>query len=149
MKSWFFVLSVALIPSTQGFSFLLDEVMNHKTQQETGVSKLSQKQKKALEAWMNDHFVLKAEPTPAGKDLFLSLNLHAGHQIQLSDGSLWDVAPDDVEKASIWISPFKVEILPSQDPDYPQLLVNTLSGVSIRVKAAQQPSNPTNNGNAQ
>lgn len=132
-------LLLALLPATQGFSFLLDEVMDRPTQKETGVAELSRKQKKALETWLTDKFVLKVEPPAPTPQLSISINIQSGRQLQLSDGSLWDIAPDDINQAALWISPIPIEITPSNDPNYPQQLTNTVSKTSVKARRVQQP----------
>jgi hypothetical protein len=127
---------------------LLDDVMSKKVQEETGVAALKPKQKIALEAWLNDNFELKTAANEQHKEqLMLSINFEGGKRLQLSDGSMWEIAPSDVPQSSIWITPFPINIVPSNNPDYPFLLVNTLSGVSVKArKAVATPQSPSPTG---
>jgi hypothetical protein len=117
--------------------FLLDQVMSKEEQKETGVAKLSRNQKIALEAWLNKNFILKSKDQTSQKtQLSLSINIDNGQKLQLSDNSIWEISPDDVSTAAVWITPFPVKITQSDDPDYPYLLVNETSGVSVKARKA-------------
>ncbi len=121
---------------------ILDEVMSRDEQKKTGVATLSRTQKTALEAWLNQNFVLKSKeeaPPPQQSELSLSINIDNGQKIELSDNSLWEIAPSDVPTSAIWITPFPVKIIPSGDPDYPCSIVNLNSGVSVKAR----PSKPS------
>lgn len=113
---------------------LLDEVMSKEDQKKTGVNKLNKNQKIALENWLNQNFTLKAATKEPQSELFLSINIDNGHKIQLSDNTLWEVSPDDVYTSSFWLTPFAVKIIPSGDPDYPCLIVNKDSNVSVKAR---------------
>src|SRR5579862_3339262 len=89
---------------------VLDEVMSRDDQKKTGVVKLTANEKIALEAWLNKNFVLKTEEKATKSGLSLSINIDHGRKLQLSDNSLWEIAPDDVSKAAVWITPFPVQI---------------------------------------
>lgn len=129
--------------------FLLDDVMSKKVQEETGVANLKLKQKIALEAWLNENFELKSTSSePKQGQVMLSINFEGGRRLQLSDGSMWEVAPSDVPQSSVWITPFPINIVPSNNSDYPFLLVNTVSGVSVKARKATpatqtQPTGPS------
>lgn len=111
----------------------LTEVMSQDEQIKTGVSQLSETQKQALEKWMNEKFVLKTAQLTT-HPLTLQQNLQNGSQLELSDGSLYEIAPSDRSKTTFWITPITLTITTSNDPMYPALLTNTLSGVSVRAK---------------
>jgi hypothetical protein len=120
---------------------VLDEVMSKEDQMKTGVADLSMKQKVALETWLNANFVLKSKEQPPPSELSLSINVDNGQKLQLSDNSLWEIAPNDIQTSAVWITPFPIKITPSHDPDYPCLLVNLNSGISV--KARQIPASNT------
>lgn len=132
----FSAIAIALTQATPCFAlFLLDDVMSKETQQKTGVANLTPNQKKILESWLNQNFELKTNNQTAKEpDLFLSININAGQKLQLSDGSLWEVSPVDVAQASVWITPFPLRIIPGSDPNYPYLIVNKTSGISINAR---------------
>lgn len=136
----------ALLGSQSLFGIiLLDDVMSKEKQKQTGVNKLKPQEKIALENWLNDNFVLKseAEKTASNAKVSLSMNINQGEQLILSDGSRWQVAPDDVIKASGWITPFPMQIQPSDNPDYPFLLVNQNTKESVKARKVMANSAPT------
>lgn len=111
----------------------LNDVMTQDEQKKTGISQLSEMQKQELEKWMNDKFVLKmshSEITP----LTLQQNLQSGAQLEFSDGSIYEIAPSDRSKTIFWLTPIEMKIAQSNDPMFPALLTNTLTGVSVRAK---------------
>lgn len=116
---------------------ILDEVMSRHEQKKTGVANLSRVQKIALEDWLNQNFVLKPKEGTQSQqqsELSLSINIDNGQKLELSDNSLWEIAPSDMPTSSVWITPFPVKITPSGDPDYPCLIVNLNSGVSVKAR---------------
>lgn len=120
----------------------LSDLMSADEQKKTGVSQLSEIQKQELEKWMNDKFILKSASTTT--PLTLQQNLQNGAQLELSDGSIYEVAPSDKSKTTFWLTPINITVTPSNDPMYPVLLTNTLSGVSVRAKQvrAANPKQP-------
>ncbi|MES2122613.1 MAG: hypothetical protein V4492_07550 [Chlamydiota bacterium] len=128
---------------------LLDNVMTKEEQKKTGITSLSFQQKVALEAWLNKNCIMKAETLEAPKKggLSMSININNGQKLMLSDNSLWEVNPNDIDVASVWITPFPIQMSPSNDPQYPMLLTNTLTGVSVRARKssenAENPPSPT------
>jgi hypothetical protein len=126
-------LALSLVSAKQIF---LDDVMDKEEQKQTGVYGLTAKQKMALELWLNKNFIVKAVPTPerSAPLLTLSINIDNGRQLQLSDNSIWDVAPDDVARAAGWITPFQIRVIPSGQSDYPALLTNLDSNESIKAR---------------
>jgi hypothetical protein len=70
----------------------------------------------------------------AAQPLTLQQNLQGGAQLELSDGSLYEIAPSDRSKTTFWLTPIAMTITASNDPMYPVLLTNTLSGISVRAK---------------
>jgi len=116
----------------------LNDVMTPEEQQKTGISQLSDMQKKELESWINQKFTLKVSDKP--KQIYLSENLQSGTQLRLSDGSLYEVMPEDRQKASFWLTPFQVKIEQTADLNYPCKITNTISLVSVRAKQLQPPN---------
>ena len=138
--TFFLAASSLLFCHLQAEGFTLDEVMPKEVQQKAGINKLSPKEKIELENWLNQTFVLKVQKAPPAPELSLSININNGKQLQLSDRSIWEIAPSDVPTSSVWITPFPVKIVPSNDPDYPFLIVNTNSGVSVKAKKLPPPA---------
>jgi hypothetical protein len=113
----------------------LNDVMSQDDQRKTGVSQLTDMQKQELEKWVNDKFVLKA--SQAATPLTLQQNFQNGTQLQLSDGSIYEIAPSDRAKTTFWLTPIAMTVTQSTDPMYPVLLTNTLTGVAVRAKQIQ------------
>ena len=141
----FSALAIMLAQTTPSFAlFLLDQVMNKDVQQKTGVAKLTPNQRKALKTWLNQTFELKTvKEEPKEAEIFLSINIDGGKKLELSDGSTWEVDPNDVGQSSVWITPFPMRIVPSNDSNYPFLLVNKISGISVKARKIS-PSVETN-----
>lgn len=134
-------LALAYSPLQAQQQIILDEVMTRDDQKKTGVANLSRNQKIALETWLNNTFILKPkeQAPPPTAQLSLSINIDNGQKIELSDNSIWEIAPSDVPTAAVWITPFPVKITQSNDPDYPYLLVNINNGISVKARKAQAP----------
>ena len=134
MKRWLLLPLFLLSALTLQAQIILDQVMSKEEQKKTGVANLSANQKIALEAWLNQTFVLKQPDKTTNAQLSLSINIDNGQKLQLSDNSIWEVSPNDVPTAAIWITPFPIKISQSNDPDYPYLLVNTTTGQSVKAR---------------
>lgn len=148
-QKWFCFASLCtcLVLSTQLFARItLTDTMPVSVQRKTGVENLSYQQKLALEQWLNDTFVLKNQEAKKKDDteIYLSQNINNGQKLELSDGSIWEVMPDDVNKASFWIVPFPLEFIPNEDPidqaQYPQKILNRNTGVTVKVKMITPPN---------
>ncbi len=112
----------------------LDDVMTRKEQKATGVYNLNHNQKLALEDWINDTFMLKSPMPPSAEDLSIAENLDGGQALKLSNGEIYEVAPADVEISSLWIFPFPIAIVEGENPDYPLMIVNKNTNVSVNVR---------------
>jgi hypothetical protein len=110
----------------------LNQVMSQDDQQKTGVSQLSEVQKKELENWINNKFVLKAPPV--APPIYLQQNMNGGSQLMFSDGSVYEIAPADRNKTSAWLTPISISIKPGSNTLYPYTITNTLTGVSVNGK---------------
>ncbi len=131
-----------LISPASAQDILLDDVMTKEEQKKTGVYNMTMQQKIELEAWINRTFILKPVTTAQASGLNLSININDGQKLQLSDGSIWEIAPSDVPTAAVWITPFPVNVLSSNDPTYPSLLVNAQSGASVKARQIAGPATP-------
>ena len=142
-----FVLSLSSLQA----QILLDEVMSKEDQKKIGIATLSVKQKIMLEDWINQTFELKTIPSttksipeePDQAPLSLSININSGQMLELSDNSIWEVAPEDLPISATWLFPFPVKITPSDNPDYPFQLTNVNTGASIRARKSPPPSSST------
>ena len=144
---YFFLLSLVCIPCLLCAEFILDQAMSPEDQRKTGVAKLNRKQKLALESWINDNFNPKEQNNSQDTGpLSLSINIDNGQKLQLSDGSIWEVHPQDVDISAVWITPFPLQIEKSTNPMYPFLLKNTRTQMSVRARkstsAPIQPKEP-------
>lgn len=101
----------------------------------TGYATLSPKEQKALENWIEAHFI----PIEEKKDsLYLNVNIQNGKILILSDGSEWEVAPQDRSISSLWITPFPLEIQDGGSQEFPNLIVN-LNNPSEKVRVKKLP----------
>lgn len=82
------------------------------------------------------------------QDLLLEENLHGGRFLKLNNGTIWEVAPQDLQITEIWIFPFPLNLEKSNNPTYPYYLVNLRSKTKVLVRplsreAQQQVELPT------
>ncbi len=141
MRCIFALCAVSFASSLLANPLVLDEVMSREDQKRTGVAYLSTNQRIALEQWLNKNCNCPSRITPVEeeKNLYVSINIDSGKKIQLNDNSIWDVDPRDYSLSEAWLASIPVKIVPSFDPDFPCLLVNRNTGVSIRVKKGEAP----------
>jgi hypothetical protein len=118
---------------------MIDFDMTSDEKRQTGVYKLNDKEKGALQEWIDNNYTKRAQPvkTASKEKGILQENLKNGSQIRLSDGSLWSIHPKDTPITQSWITPVEILVAQSGDPDYPYKLTNTLTGSSVRAKKAQ------------
>jgi hypothetical protein len=118
--------------------------MTPEDQRKTGITKLNRKQKLALESWLNENFTPKELSSQDTEPLSLSINIDNGQKLQLSDNSIWEVHPQDVDISAVWITPFPLKIEKSTNPTYPFLLKNTRTQMSVRArKSSSHPMGKT------
>lgn len=99
---------------------------------QTGVSKLSMKEKEALQTWIDSKYLKK---TGKKKQLpVLQENLKGGSLIGLTDCSLWEINPADTPITQGWISAVEIKIEQSSNIDYPYKLTNSLTGSAVRAR---------------
>ncbi|MES2345674.1 MAG: hypothetical protein V4494_07050 [Chlamydiota bacterium] len=133
------LLLLALIAAAPAIALVdLDQMMSENEKLKTGVATMTRDQKMELALWIEENFTPKVPtaptPAPSSTSLYLSENISGGKQIRLSDGSLYDISPDDTEFTAFWITPFPIAISPSGDPIYPFLITNTNTGTSVKAK---------------
>ncbi|MGL4539854.1 MAG: hypothetical protein ACRCU0_02620 [Candidatus Rhabdochlamydia sp.] len=132
---YFFLLSsLVCIPCLLCANIILDQAMTPEDQRKTGITKLNRKQKLALESWLNENFNPKEHSSQDQEPLSLSINIDNGQKLQLSDNSIWEVHPQDVDISAVWITPFPLQIEKSTNPTYPFLLKNTRTQMSVRAR---------------
>jgi hypothetical protein len=123
-------------------SFDLD--MSAQDKKKTGIYKLSDQEKSALQEWVdnanNKPMLKKANPS-------LSENLYNSSYLKLTDNSIWNVRPQDMPISQGWISEVEIIITPSGDPQYPSKLTNSVSSSSVLARKVDsiptQPKSPS------
>ncbi len=115
----------------------LDQVMTTDEQEKTGVSKLSAKERAALEEWLTRFTVTIAtevakKSAGSGKSVVYSgfgqkhwvrEKIENGAFIKLEDGSLWQISPIDKINTMLWLPTDNVVVIESGNPQYPYKLV--------------------------
>jgi hypothetical protein len=121
---------------------VIDLDMTPQDKKSTGVFKLRDKEKARLQQWIDSHYEKRAQPLAQKPPILvkpmISENFYNGKYIRLSDGSLWNIRPQDTPITQGWITSVEIIIEPSQDPDYPNKLTNTLTGSSVLAKKATE-----------
>jgi hypothetical protein len=115
----------------------LDFDMTPQEKKKTGVVKLTEKEKAALEHWIENRYAKREAPLndPIDKPHpRIEDNLEGGRRIRLSDRSVWVIAPSDLAIAQGWITPVSMIIRRSEDKEFPYLLVNGLTGSFVKAK---------------
>ncbi|NGX47375.1 MAG: hypothetical protein K1000chlam3_00748 [Chlamydiae bacterium] len=128
---WLFLIIVVPIYA----KIILDDVMTNEQMERTGVDQLNYSQKMALQEWVNDNFDSKEGRPRQGKEqLYLSLNIDEGAKLELSDGSTYEIAPEDHLYSSYWITPFPIMLGKSDNRKYPVKITNMNTGTSVSGK---------------
>lgn len=68
--------------------------------------------------------VIAHETTQQEKELTIEENLHNGKILILSDGSKWEIAPQDLNTTQAWVIPGPMRIEKSTNLSYPYRIVN-------------------------
>lgn len=116
---------------------VLDTEMSQEDKKSTGINKLSDSEKAALQQWIDANYQKKGAESLSGsqqvKGIYptLSENLMKSQYLRLSDGTLWNVRPEDVPIAQSWITPVQIVVSQSTNPFFPYKLTNQVSGTSI------------------
>ena len=135
IKYW---ITLFLSGAVFAFSADLDSMMSSKDKKSTGYDSLTADEKSNLNKWIFEHFSLHADPL-GSTPLSLSINIDSGKKLQLSDGSLWEIAPEDQNISSVWLTPFQIEIKPSNSKTYPFSIHNLNSQESVKAKEIKIP----------
>jgi len=111
--------------------------MTEQNATETGVSKLTPGEKKALQQWINKHHTVKPGSSKKQQPQ-VSEVLVNGHYIKLSDGTIWKIHPSDTPITSSWITAANIEIVATgSDAGYPYTLTNALTGSKVQAQKVQ------------
>lgn len=118
---------------------VIDTDMSRQDQKETGIYKLTDKQKSALQQWIDNNYAKREEPLavaekPKKGQPILQDNISSGRYIRLSDSSSWEINPEDTPITQGWITPVEIQISKSGDANYPYVLTNSLTESKVRAK---------------
>jgi hypothetical protein len=110
---------------------LLDVEMSHEEKKKTGLHQLSDKQKNALQSWIDSHYEKRSEPIhieiPEKKPNVSSIEVRGKETfVHLTDGTSWLISARDAPIAQGWINP-DAEIIVQAGT-----LTNALSKSSVR-----------------
>lgn len=67
-------------------------------------------------------------------EITLSVNSHNGKILTLSDGSSWEVAPQDLNISEVWVVPSPFAVEKSANASFPYYLVNKDTGSKVLVR---------------
>ncbi len=109
--------------------------MTPEEQQKTGYNSLTKEQKKELNLWLTKNATLVKKNAEQAA-LSLNINIDEGRKLILSDGTKWEVAPEDRSISSVWLTPIPLKILPGGSQEYPNVIMNSDSEKE-KVKAKQ------------
>jgi hypothetical protein len=107
--------------------------MSPEEKKQTGYDSLNSEEKQALNAWIQNYYFSNHSRE---ENLSLSVNVHNGKELILSDGSHWEVHPEDRKTSSIWLTPFplRIQMIANPSSEYPDLLINLSSEEKVKVK---------------
>lgn len=117
---------------------MLDTDMSRQDQKETGLYKLTDKQKLALQNWIDNHYTRRDSPlaatTISKNQAILEDNLYNGRYLRLSDSTSWEIKSEDTPITQGWITPVDIYVSQSGNADYPYILTNSLTNSKVRAK---------------
>ncbi len=117
---------------------MLDTDMSRQDQKETGLYKLTDKQKLALQKWIDSNYMRKDSPlaatTGAKNQATLEDNINNGRYLRLSDSTSWEIKSEDTPITQGWITPVDIYVSQSGNADYPYILTNSLTESKVRAK---------------
>jgi len=125
----------------------LDKIMTKEDQKETGVSKLSPKERAALEEWLTRFAVAVATEVTkksggagrsggyvgVGRKHWVKEKIDSGAFIKLEDGSLWQISAIDKINTMLWLPTDNVVVIESKNPQYPYKLVGERDAAEARL----------------
>lgn len=138
VRGWFFFFCIVVLVFGTVFAAVapkrllsLDKIMTKEEQQQTGLSKLSPKERAALEEWLTRfaiNFAMemtkKSSVYPGvGQKHWVREKIDNGALIKLEDGSLWQISPFDRINTMLWLPIDDVIVIESKNPHYPYMLI--------------------------
>jgi hypothetical protein len=132
-------MTLPLLLSFSLFAAAIDADMTASEKKRTGIHRLKAREKSALQQWVDANYERRSEPLPkrsAPKRAVPTIQevIHNGSYIRLSDNTLWKIHPDDTTIALGWITPVEIIVAPSNDPEYPYTLTNSLTSSTLRAQ---------------
>lgn len=113
----------------------INDLMTIEDQNKTGVIRLTQNQKRELAKWLVAHGYYEDQKTyEVLSGPKVSLNVYGGKIIQLSDNTVWEIAPEDIKISETWLNSIPIKVTKTTNPNYPYLLINLLNKVSVKAK---------------
>ncbi|HEX2582712.1 MAG TPA: hypothetical protein VHL30_01200 [Chlamydiales bacterium] len=117
-----------------------DADMSSQEKKNTGIYKLSDQEKTALQEWVDNSY---NKPSKKNNPSLME-NLYNGSYIRLTDNSTWNIRPQDRAIAQGWISQVEIVITPSGNTEYPSKLTNSVSKSSVLAKKVDSlPNSPS------
>ena len=120
---------------------LFDLEMTQQQKKDTGIAKLSEKERSYLQNWIDNNFNKREHSLTETAQLQMPIiedNLNNGKHLRLSDRSLWEINLEDTLLTQSWITPVEILIMHGNDSDYPYRLTNSLTGSSVGARRIQQ-----------
>ena len=106
--------------------------MSPEEMEETGLVKLTVRERLALQDWIEYKSAKKKRAGPILEEV-----IKAGRFIRLTDRSLWEISLGDKPITQSWITQVEIQVAPSGEEDYPFRLTNTLTGSSVKARKAE------------
>lgn len=75
--------------------------------------------------------VIAHQTTQVPQELTVQENLHGGKVLLLSDGTKWEVAPQNLDISSTWIFPVPMKVEKTGSGNYPYRIININSQSSV------------------
>ncbi len=126
----------------------IDTEMESVDKKSTGIYKLTDKEKAALQRWIDARYQRKTEEQResqkpiTGNHPTLSENLMGSQYLRLSDKTLWNVRAEDVPIAQGWITPTEIIVSQSASPFFPYKLTNKITGSSVSARKVDKLPEP-------
>ena len=117
------LISIFSLCSMSCMAMDLDSSMTTAEKKMTGYDSLTKEQKKELNLWLTKN-TMPVQKSPQQAALSLNINIDGGRQLILSDGTIWEVAPEDQSISNLWLTPIPLNLLPGGSPEYPNVLMN-------------------------
>ncbi len=111
--------------------------MSQDQQKNTGLDKLTDKEKMALQEWISQNYAQKPGSSKSANPS-ISEVLGNGQYVKLTDGTIWKINPSDTPITQGWITPVDIIVTKSGDPNYPYTLTNSLTGSAVRAQSVKE-----------